>query len=193
MPNWCDNEVEITFEDRDEAKRFVQMITQSTDLDNFEETKDFFDIFVPTPPELLAGEGWYDWRFENWGTKWNPDINSMTIDTEDTLPVVGMAMLTAWSPPREFFVRFTNVFPSAIIELNYIEEGMGFCGKSKIYGGQIAKERYINEIPVEMYVAAGATLNAEGEVDWEADQDINLWEVIENDEVFNKFCQIGVV
>lgn len=193
MPNWCENEVEITFESKDEYDKFIEQagIQDSTDpylsYNNEEQGYGFFDRFVPTPPEMLGDEGgWYDWRYENWGTKWNPNFNRF--ETDDDTRTITMDMSTAWAPPMGFFTAFTELFPSASVRLNYLEEGMGFCGRAEFYQGSV-EDNYVNEIPTAMYVAAGATLNSDGEIDWDEDQNYNLWEIINNEDEFNKLLE----
>jgi hypothetical protein len=192
MPNWCENEVEITFESKTEYDKFITQagIEESTspylEYNNEEKGYGFFDRFVPTPPEMLEGEGWWDWRINNWGTKWNPNFGMF--ETDDDALKISLGMSTAWAPPIEFFTTFTEFFPSAIVKLAYLEEGMGFCGKAEFYQGSV-EDNYVNNIPTAMYVAAGATLNSDGEVDWDEDQNYNLWEIINNEDEFNKLLE----
>jgi hypothetical protein len=71
-----------------------------------------------------------------------------------------------------------------------LEEGMAFCGKAKFSNGEV-EDRYINEIPKEMYVEAGAVTNRKGEIDWDSDQNYNLWEVIDSEEAFEKYYELA--
>lgn len=188
MPNWCENEVEITFADTAEQHKFLEQVG---DLDAYigwgDDKPQLFDKFLPTPPELMEGEGWWAWRIGNWGTKWNPQID----DFRDEGDVIVLRMNTAWSPPREFFRTFSTMFPSATIELAYLEEGMAFCGKSTFVQGEDIDERYINNIPSAMYEAVGYKLDADGHIDWENSEDTtSLWNIIEDDDQFNKYYEM---
>jgi hypothetical protein len=191
MPNYCSNEVTIVFNEQDDYDKFItQMsIEDSTDPYLSYNAEDngygFFDRLVPTPADKLE-DGWYDWRVKHWGTKWNPNIQ--TFMTDDVGKCIELAMDTAWAPPVSFFTTFTELFPSASVELNYLEEGMGFCGRAYMSQGMCSDD-YMNEIPIAMYVAAGATTNAQGEIDWDEDQSYNLWEVINNEDEFNKLLE----
>lgn len=188
MPNWCENEVTITFTDTTEQEQFVKQVGDVQSYISWDSTEQLFDVFIPTPPELLEGEGWWEWRIQNWGTKWNPKVNDFRV--EDNL--VFLRMDTAWAPPREFFVTLNEMFPSTIIELSYLEEGMAFCGKSRIQNGT-EYDRYINEIPTEMYVEVGYKMDDEGNIDWENSEDTTtLWDVIEDDNRFNKYYEMEV-
>jgi hypothetical protein len=195
MPNWCENEVEITFESKAEYDKFITQagIEDSTDpylaYNNEEKGYGFFDRFVPTPPELLEGGGWWEWRISNWGTKWNPNFNMFETDDYDLR--ISMSMSTAWAPPMEFFTTFTEFFSSAIVKVTYLEESMGFCGRAEFYQGS-ADDQYMNEIPTAMYVEAGVKLDKDGDLDWDNTDDYNLWEIVNNEEQFTKFYEMEV-
>lgn len=189
MPNWCENEVEITFGDTTEYDKFIEQVGDINSYIGWKSKAELFSKFYPTPPEMLEGEGWWDWRIENWGTKWDPQINDFT----DQDGLIYIRMETAWAPPREFFMKFTELFPSATVNLSYLEEGMNFCGKSEFFQGVDANERYINDIPKEMYVAVGYKLDSDGEIDWlNSDDTTTLWDIIADDEQFNKYLEMEV-
>lgn len=189
MPNWCSNEITITFDDTQELGAFVSKFS------NREDTQKFFDLYVPTPKELLEVShtglnhnefinaivgnksieytDWYNWRLAYWGTKWDVDV----VDLEVTDNTVRLSCDTAWSPATEFWVALSKQYLSATIEVQYLEEGMNFAGWQTIRNGEL-DDLYMNEIPIEMYVAAGATLNDKGEIDWDT-SDYNLWDVMD--------------
>jgi len=194
MPNWCENEVEITFETKAEYDKFITQagVEESTspylEYDNEKNGYGFFDRFIPTPSEALEGEseGWWSWRISNWGTKWNPNFN--VFETNDDALQIKMGMSTAWAPPVEFFTAFTELFPSALVKTTYLEEGMGFCGRAEFYQGSV-EDDYVDQIPTSMYVAAGVKLDENGELDWDNTDDYNLWEVINDEEKFNALLE----
>ena len=57
MPNWCFNGV--TLRHKDPAM-----------IDRAQHSEGLLMEFLPTPKELLEGQGWYEWNISNWGTKW---------------------------------------------------------------------------------------------------------------------------
>lgn len=197
MPNWCSNDIDIQFGNKEEYKDFEAKvlrherategfsIAEDGEEINFDETKEFplFDLYVPTPPELLESEGWYEWRLKNWGTKWNPSINYIYAFKDKMFIQIGSE--TAWSPPIEFFETFSKIYPSATIEMTYIEESMNFCGKTSFRNGDV-RDRYINDMPIEMWVDAGAVLGEDGTIDWDK-SDVTMWTILEDDEKFNKY------
>jgi hypothetical protein len=129
MPNWCDNQVTLTFKSRVQFNIFLKQAHIDTEgfyTGTEEEKESFFDLLVPTPDEL-EDESWYNWRIKQWGTKWNPDIYELEV-YEDSLEIT-IGMSTAWNPPSAFFRTLTNMFPSLTVELRYDEPGMGLYGK----------------------------------------------------------------
>ena len=82
-----------------------------------------FQSIIPMDEKLLeAGSDWYNWRVENWGTKWNgydgrisDDGSTFTFDT-------------AWSPPLPIIKKLAELTGETLV-LQYIEYGMFFCGQ----------------------------------------------------------------
>jgi hypothetical protein len=166
MPNWCENRVTMKFEDKAEYAEFVDRLIQKENLDEFEDENKMFETFVPTPEGL--SDDWYEWRVENWGTKWNPTIFSMSM--EDELKTIVMSMDTAWSPPIGFFSKLTELFPSLSIVLHYVEEAMAFMGTAWISNGDVTENSF--DITREVLIKAGAQTTEEGEIDYEFDYDL---------------------
>lgn len=194
MPNYCDADVTI-YGSRADLVALLAKASEGTHevgTDWDKEIGDYknkvqvsntfsFDNFYPTPPEKLEGESWYDWRIENWGTKWDLVQNGTTItpivdncepafDHEATF---GMGFQTAWSPALGLFAKITEQFPDVFIQYRYLEEGMAFFGIAEIYGGEIYDDQ--RQITAEDYKLAGAVLDAEGEVDWDNTDEYNLY------------------
>ena len=111
MPNWCYNNVKISFDSENESEL----------RDKVAEDKELFSQFFPIPEE--EKENWYDWNVSNWGTKW--DATPMDITWEDDC--VHFRMDTAWGPPTRFYEKMEQL--GYWIEAYYLEEGMAFCGQ----------------------------------------------------------------
>ena len=86
MPNWCYNNVKISFDSENEQEL----------RDGIRFDKDLFCQFAPMPESV--GDGWYEWNISNWGTKW--DAQPFDINWEDDC--VTFQLETAWSPPIHF-------------------------------------------------------------------------------------------
>lgn len=189
MPNWCEVDAVITFNDQQEYAEFVRIadIDETTHhyLSSSSEEKGYglFDRFYPTPEALLENDKWYEWRRTSWGTKWNPIIHEFYHGDGRVI----LRMQTAWSPPTEFFESFHEMFPSTVIKMDYLEEGMMYCGKCEISDGE-TYDRYINDIPSGALVELGAVLDKDGYVDWEKTEDMQpLSNLIDNEEMFERY------
>ena len=112
MPNWCYNNVRISFDSENETEL----------RDKLSEDKDLFSQFHPMP-ETEDKDGWYGWNLANWGTKW--DAAPFDIEWEDDC--VNFRLETAWSPPIHFYEKMEEL--GYDIEAYYLEEGMAFCGQ----------------------------------------------------------------
>jgi hypothetical protein len=194
MPNWCDGDITIygsrkdleklvaqgrqgtheVSEDWDSEKREYKTIR--TEPNNFS-----FENFLPTPPELLNGEGWYNWRVANWGTKWDLDqdnsIVGFIIPSTDPSKTgeceLELGFQTAWSPATLVFQKISADYPDLHIEYRYVEEGMAFFGIDHIHNGEVDEDR--REITTEDLIIAGCVLDSEGNVDWEQTDEYDLY------------------
>lgn len=135
MPNWCRNTVSI-LGSNENVREVVEFLRS-------EETHFSLENILPTPPETLERktEGkvmpdWYDWRVENWGTKWETDAPEPETDynpPEAEEDDIGYAKAkysfdTAWAPPEEAINTLAKRFPKVAIHLAYDEPGMDFGG-----------------------------------------------------------------
>ena len=127
MPNWNENKLSI--------------MDCSPELESYlKENGLSFEKIKPTPPELLEGNGWYQWRLENWGTKWDlseqeqrevaDQLISESADFQATF-------MTAWSPPLQAIAALSEMFPNDQFTLDYFESGCWFAGTAVISQGEI--------------------------------------------------------
>jgi len=74
----------------------------------------------------VMDDRWYNWRVQNWGTKW--DCYDLTIE-EDELPNGFQATFnTAWSPPEDIYTAIREKYPDVSISWFYDEPGMEVAG-----------------------------------------------------------------
>jgi hypothetical protein len=95
----------------------------------------FCDAVVPMPLEPWLVEdsfddlGWYGWRVNNWGTKWDLcDVQCLT-DYEPRDKDQGFFSFncwTAWAPPIPVWERLVAL--GCEVHANYEDEGSGFEG-----------------------------------------------------------------
>ena len=127
MPNWCNNSITIT----GPKDKITALYNQAIQHDADDETG-MLDAMHPMPKELHGttspsdGDNWYNWRVENWGTKW--DISSEGLElSEDGTELTGW-FDSAWAPPIGAYEFFLENNEDCSISASYYEPGMDFGG-----------------------------------------------------------------
>lgn len=121
MPNWVTNRIE--------APKYIIDELMSVD----ENGNDFFDfntiILMPSnifqgdlgqkERELYGSDNWYDWSYENWGTKWNASDSSRESD-------IVLTFNTAWAHPFPIINKISRMYPDNEFLIAYADEDMGY-------------------------------------------------------------------
>ena len=88
---------------------------------------------------------WYEWCYENWGTKWNAGSNEQ--ENDDTI-----IFETAWSNPEPVMLKLSEMYPEAAIEHWWADEDMGSNDGYRIYqGGEVIEGDYCESFSNEAY------------------------------------------
>ena len=124
MPNHTDNRVILSHDD-------TQMIDMIYNIMNTEDTP-LCQSLIPMDEALLDNEGWYDWRIDNWGTKW--DIYEAHCDRMYANTLV-LAFFTAWSPPFPIFDKLTDM--GFEVTARYLDEGWMYIGEYNSDGDHV--------------------------------------------------------
>lgn len=91
------------------------------------------EVVFPTFPEIRgtepveSGLAAWDWRVQNWGTKWDVGLEGLEYK-EDANTISGW-FDSAWSPPVDAMIYYSQQHPEVNITLMYHESGMAFVGK----------------------------------------------------------------
>lgn len=90
---------------------------------------------------------WYEWRIQNWGTKWNAyDFANEPAENADT---ARLCFQTAWSAPHPVIQTFAERFPELRVEHVWADEDIGFnCGRV-CYEHGVCTEEYMPETEME--------------------------------------------
>ena len=81
-------------------------------------------LYFPSTDE--NDDRWYNWRCQNWGTKW--DCYDLTIE-DDEMPNGFQAQFnTAWSPPEDICHAIKEQFDDLSVSWFYDEPGMEVAG-----------------------------------------------------------------
>lgn len=121
MPNWVTNRIE--------APKYIIDELMSVD----ENGNIFFDFntIIPMPSnifqgdlgqkerELYGSDNWYDWSYENWGTKWNASDSSRESD-------IVLTFNTAWAHPFPIINKISRMYPDNEFLIAYADEGIGY-------------------------------------------------------------------
>ena len=150
MPNWCHNRVDVYSENKTDLQKvldifsnknvFAQIIPEPNwskipfkgELPQVREMKSPNGEVFGTVTEFSDGTQdtrWYDWRLQNWDTKW--DVHDAEIEEErwkDELESFTATFDTAWSPPEAICRRLRDMFPKVSISWFYDEPGMQYAG-----------------------------------------------------------------
>ena len=68
---------------------------------------------------------WYDWRLQNWDTKWDAYDVAITDDDPDQLEV---EFSTAWSPPEAICSAIREQYPDLAVSWFFDEPGCEIAG-----------------------------------------------------------------
>ena len=136
MPNWCDNQVTITGSKSviDKIEKIVKEEKGAGGLLNFFKPmpKELEDTTSPSssadkPQPMVDGfDNWYDWRCENWGTKW--EVNEFYGVDRIGKTMITFAFSSAWSPPVRAYEYFLAKNEDCSLKAWYYEGGCDFMG-----------------------------------------------------------------
>ncbi len=118
MPNHTDNRVILSHDDS-------QMIDNIYNVMNTDDTE-LCHYLIPEERDH-AGEprgDWYNWRLDNWGTKWDVYETHCTRMDANTLV---LNFYTAWSPPIPVYDKMVDM--GFEVNARYLDEGWMYIGE----------------------------------------------------------------
>ena len=147
MPNYCNNNIVITG-----PNSVIDKIEKIANGDK----GDLLQYFYPMPKALedttaplqkdatkeekakakenlkkYGYDNWYDWRVENWGTKWDImefyNINRKKIGEDES--EISLGFDTAWAPALGAYERFIDKNSNCSLKAYYYEPGCDFMGE----------------------------------------------------------------
>jgi len=157
MPNWCSNTLQISGCPKQMDEFISKSIVRSgMDIDIFlmdglikmpEELAICEDITPEEKAERMAKYGydnWYDWRFENWGSKW--DAQESYITEEENGWTINFD--TAWSPAIPYIKQVAKMYPDLVFDLYFMETGEWFAGRVTAHNEEV-NEQYGEPMQVD--------------------------------------------
>ena len=143
MPNWCNNSINISGSTDTIKTLWDEANKEGSGLLNAMKPmpKELDGTTSPTPQEGQAGykgpqpkidgfDNWYDWRVQNWGTKWDIDPGEgleFTDNGDGTAQISGW-FESAWAPPIQAYDTFLDDMDGCSLTADYHEPGMDFAG-----------------------------------------------------------------
>jgi hypothetical protein len=127
MPNWCENRVYLEASPS-EIEAMLAAIQSDDD-------KGLLNYLRPEHESDQKGimPNWYNWRIEQWGTKWEVQAQIISYSVSDGW--LNIMFDSAWSPPIKAFTAWQSVDPeNRNFNIRYIEWGMMFCGEADSRG-----------------------------------------------------------
>ena len=129
MPNWCYNRVEIYGADAEKIADKIASEEPPFDFAKIVPEPDYDKIEVEPTFEKEDSDfrmpTWWDWRVQNWGTKWNSSECEVTIMDDEQ---VEYTFNTAWGPPEPIIHKLRELYPDVSITAFYDEPGMELAG-----------------------------------------------------------------
>jgi len=141
MPNHCANQVTLTCPSEESARAIKTYLAGKESLFDF-------NTLIPEPAALLEStkdeatleelrarynhDNWYDWRYANWGTKWNSYVCELD-DSQIKQGQLDYRFDTAWGPPngicRKLLDYIANHNLGIQVDWFYYETMMGLRGQ----------------------------------------------------------------
>lgn len=135
MPNWCDNQLTIYSSDKqlltdmaEAAKKgeLLAFLRPEPDYSVTPVAKTFFDENGDKTPSIRE-DAWWDWRIQNWGTKWDIDTDPDLVNLDLEGGTITCSFSTAWSPPIAA-LNWAAEERGIDFQIYYYEPGIPFCG-----------------------------------------------------------------
>ena len=140
MPNHCHNRVTFYSANTDDVAKLKQIfedencfgqIIPEPDWPNTPNDKGELPVKHEDPwltyrfPDGKVDDRWYDWRIQNWDTKW--DCYDVVV-TDDDPESVEIEFNTAWSPPEAICSKIREDYPDVSVSWFYDEPGCEIAG-----------------------------------------------------------------
>lgn len=104
---------------------------------SFDEWAEMGEIYL-TNFEKYGATTWYDWSWNNWGTKWNACDVEWIDDNE-------VEFNTAWNAPEPIYYKLAELFPDIKFDVEFADEDIGSNCGTVTYDGDSVYVEYVND------------------------------------------------
>jgi hypothetical protein len=173
MPNWVTNNVYFNTDEKTFNKIVKFINSKENDFD--------FNKLIPMP--LEEEENWYNWRLNNWNTKWNASDVYIGDDY--------IEFNTAWSHPCNIIKVLSEKFPSVCMSVKYADEDFGYnVGEYTIKNGDEIDCFFPEGGSEEAYTLAIEVTGDEYHI-WDVFFDVGENESIENNSFYKTMVKLS--
>lgn len=136
MPNYCTNKLTVQHADSGKISEFLEAFKTGVcehyiPSPQFEKSENTLRIEEECNT-VCMGEGELEWRYQNWGTKWDFDAtdksNKCEVKGDNEL---SLKFYSAWAPPLGLFKQLYLL--GFDVRVSFWEPGMDFCGRWENY------------------------------------------------------------
>ena len=131
MTDLCRNRLTVSGDTRELAAFVERVQTDEQPLS--------LERIAPTPENLLK-EGWYEWRIEHWGTKWDAEFEDVTEPLRVRRTRATYVFVTEFAPPVAWIERASEAFAALTFRLDYAAADGSVSGVAEVRRGEVVRE-----------------------------------------------------
>ena len=129
-------------------------------------------------------DNWYDWRIENWGTKWDM-YEFHGIHSDYKTGEFEIQFQTAWAAPHDFLNFVSKLYPDLNFHLQWADEDTGAnAGMYVLHNGFILSGGAYEDGSKEAYEMAFELTGSEYFYKFNKDTDTYEWDESKEDEAY---------
>lgn len=145
---FCKQKIFKTFQGRMSASD-IENFMKNSNNEKFKTTEDYINYALQAYNNICkyGSMDWYNWRIENWGTKWN----ACETEIQDS----AIYFETAWGDVRNLVEKLSTMFPENEFIYEWSEEQIGiYCGQAVIQNGKFSVNENFDDLSKKAYELA---------------------------------------
>lgn len=143
----------LEYEAQEKKMGTYKIINSVDDLKNLDSCDvPYLSAWLPMPGDLIekhkqdnSNEEWFDWANNNWGVKWDSEVEMFDVTEEDGDLRVSLFYQTAWNGNCEWLINVGQEFPELTFILNAYDPDEDEYWGCKVEKGEVDDEYYDEE------------------------------------------------
>lgn len=143
----------LEYEAQEKKMGTYKIINSVDDLKNLDSCDvPYLSAWLPMPSDLIekhkqdnSNEEWFDWANDNWGVKWDSEVEMFDVTEEDGDLRVSLFYQTAWNGNCEWLINVGQEFPELTFILNAYDPDEDEYWGCKVEKGEVDDEYYDEE------------------------------------------------